>query len=144
MICPCACAAMHHIEMDIDKINNVHPYYRLWYHPLWKEVLKGISLSDYNNLPFYCLPSSDCTTSNSMNPPNPPVSNSNQDDIIIRHNSEIFETIGNLGNISEAQQVAKMREHYKKLEKIAVKSVKSTKHAFVPLLNSLTDWDHYP
>jgi hypothetical protein len=88
-------------------------------------VLKGIRLSDYKDSTFYSPTSLDYTRSNSTNP----VSNLNQDDIIIRQNSKIFETIGNLGNISEAQQVAKMREHYNKLGKIAVKSVKSTKHA---------------
>jgi hypothetical protein len=34
MICPCVCATMKQIGMDIDKIDNVHPFYCIWYHPL--------------------------------------------------------------------------------------------------------------
>jgi hypothetical protein len=34
MICPCACAAMQQVSMDIDRIDNVHPFYRVLYHPL--------------------------------------------------------------------------------------------------------------
>ncbi len=33
MICPCACATMQRFGKDIDKIDNVHPFYRIWYHP---------------------------------------------------------------------------------------------------------------
>ncbi len=40
MICPCACAAMQRIGKDIDTIENVHPFYCIWYHPLWKEAIK--------------------------------------------------------------------------------------------------------
>ena len=49
-------------------------------------------------------------------------------------NSEIFDKIGHLGNISEAQRINKMREHFHKLEKIAVKSVKSTKYAICSII----------
>jgi hypothetical protein len=34
MICPCACAAMQRIGKDIDTIENVHPFYHIWYHLL--------------------------------------------------------------------------------------------------------------
>jgi hypothetical protein len=129
MICPCACAAMQRIGMDIDKIKNV-PFYRVWYHPLWKEALKGIQLSDYNDLPFYKSTCLDGTSSNGTDT----ASNLNTEDTMQGYNSKIFKTIGNLGNISESQQVAKMREHYKKLEKIAVKSVKSTKYAICGMI----------
>ncbi len=62
------------------------------------------------------------------------MSNLNDEDVIMRHNSKIFETIGNLGNISEAQRVAKIHEHYNKLEKVAVRSVKSTKYAICSII----------
>jgi len=49
-------------------------------------------------------------------------------------NSEIFEKIDIYGNIPEAQRVAKMRQHFHHLEKIAVKSVHSTKLAFTSII----------
>ncbi len=55
MICPCACAAMQQIGMDIDKIENVHPFYHIWYHPLRKEAIKSLQLSDYKDSPFYSV-----------------------------------------------------------------------------------------
>ncbi len=56
------------------------------------------------------------------------------EDTIQSHNLEIFEKIGYLGNISEAQCINKMREHFNKLEKIAVKSVQSTKYAICSII----------
>ncbi len=55
MICSCACAAMQRIGMDIDKIDNVHPFFRIWYHPLWKEAIKSLQLSNYKNSPYVSL-----------------------------------------------------------------------------------------
>jgi hypothetical protein len=55
IICPCACAAMQWIGMDINKIDNVHPFYHIWYHPLWKEAIKSLQLSDYKDFPYYSL-----------------------------------------------------------------------------------------
>ena len=52
MICPYACAAMQRIGWDIDKIENVHPFYQIWYHPLWNEALQNIQLADYKDSPF--------------------------------------------------------------------------------------------
>ena len=56
MICPCACAGMQRFGWDIDKIENVHPIYRVWYHPLWNEALKNLQLGDYKDSPFYSSP----------------------------------------------------------------------------------------
>ncbi len=118
MICPCACAAMQRIGKDIDTIANVHPFYCIWYHPLWKEAIKSLQLSDYKDSPYYSVTNLD------------PVSianadhyfiNDTLDDTIQHHNSEIFDKIGHLGNISEAQQINKMREHFNKLEKLLLK-----------------------
>jgi hypothetical protein len=55
MICPCACVAMQRIGMDINKIDNVHPFYCIWYHPLWKEATKSLQLSNYKDSPYYSL-----------------------------------------------------------------------------------------
>jgi hypothetical protein len=49
-------------------------------------------------------------------------------------NSEIFDKICHLGNISESQHINKMREHFNKLEKIAVKSVQSTKYTICSII----------
>ncbi len=91
MIYPCASAAMQRISMDIDNINNVHPFYRLWYHPLWNEALKCIQLSDYNDSPFYSGQSSLDNTPTTSNSANTTIRNLNADDVTLRHNSEIFE-----------------------------------------------------
>jgi hypothetical protein len=94
MICPCACAAMQRISMDIDNINNVHPYYRLCYHPLWNEALKCIRRSDYNDSPFHSDPPLSEHTHTTSNSATTTASNLNADDVIVRHNTEIFEKIG--------------------------------------------------
>ncbi len=49
-------------------------------------------------------------------------------------NSEIFDIIGHHGNISESQHINKMQEHFNMLEKIAVKSVQSTKYAVCSII----------
>jgi hypothetical protein len=117
--------------MDIDKIDNVHPFYRIWYHPLWKEAIKSCFLSDYEDSPFssfaYLEP-----------PSNVPLQDHSMsitaEDTMRRFNSEIFDKIGHLGNISEAQRVHKMREQFNKLEKIAIKSVHATKYAICGII----------
>ena len=97
MICPCACAAMQRVSMDIDKIENVHPFYRIWYHPLWKEAIKSLYLSDYKDSPIsssvYLEPTSNV-------PVQDPSCSITAEDTRRRFNSEIFDKIGHLGNIS--------------------------------------------
>ena len=46
---------MQQVSWDIDLIDNVHPFYRIWYHPLWKEAIKSLHLSDYKDSPYYSL-----------------------------------------------------------------------------------------
>jgi hypothetical protein len=137
MICPCACAAMQRFRKDIDKIDNVHPFYRIWYHPLWKEAIKSLQLHDYKDSPYYSLTQLEPTSISSAQNPDP-MSNIKLEDTTRCFNSEIFDKIGNLGNISEAQRINKMREHFYKLEKIAVKSVKSTKYAICSIIELTT------
>ncbi len=133
MICPCACAAMQRCGNDIDKIDNVHPFYRIWYHPLWKEAIKSLHLYDYKDSPYYSLTQLEPTSIASTQDPDP-MSNIKLEETMRCFNSEIFDKIGHLGNISEVQRINKMREHFHKLEKIAVKSVKSTKYAICSIV----------
>jgi hypothetical protein len=130
MICPCAWAAMQHVGWDIDKIENSHLFYHLWYHPPWNEALKSIQLSDYKDSPYYSSPISDPTSSNVMDT----LICQNTEETMFRVNSQIFEKIDIYGNISEAQRIAKMRQHFHKLEKIAVKSVHSMKLAITSII----------
>ncbi len=53
-------------------------------------------------------------------------------------NSEIFDKIDIHGNISNAQRIAKMRQHFNKLEKKAGKTVHSTKLAITSIIE-ITD-----
>jgi hypothetical protein len=47
---------MQPIGMDIDKIDYVHHFYCIWYHPLLKEAIKLLELSDYMDSTYYfCL-----------------------------------------------------------------------------------------
>ncbi len=119
MICPCACAAMQRFGKDIDLIENVHPFYCIWYHPLWKEAIKSLHLSDYKESPYYSLTQLEPTSKSSVQDQDP-LSTTKLEDTMRCFNSEIFDKIGHLGNISEAQRINKMREHFHKLEKIAV------------------------
>ena len=130
MICPCACAAMQRFGRDIDKIENVHPFYHVWYHPLWKEALKNIQLADYKDSPFYSSPLSSPKISNVVDTLPCPIT----EDTMQHVNLEIFEKIDIYGNIPEAKRVAKMRQHFHHLEKIAVKSVHSTKLAITSII----------
>ena len=135
MICPCACTAMQRVSWDIDLIENVHPFYRIWYHPFWKEALKSLHLSDYKDSPYYSLTHLE-PTATSVTHAQDTLSDITLSDTIRRHNSEIFDQIGNLGNISEAQRIHMLREHFNKLEKIAVRSVKSTKYAICSIIET--------
>ena len=90
MICPCACAAMQRVSLDIDLIENVHPFYRIWYHPLWKEAIKSLHLSDYKDSPYYSLTHLEPTVT-SVTPAQDPLSNITPSDTIGSHYSEIFE-----------------------------------------------------
>jgi len=122
----------------IDKIDNVHPFYRIWYHPLWKEAIKSLQLHDYKDPPYNSLTQLESTSIASAHDPDP-LSNIKLEDTMCCLNSEIFDKIGNLGNISEAQCINKMRENFQKLEKIAVKSTRSTKYAICSIIE-LTNW----
>ena len=135
MICPCACTAMQRVSWDIDLIENVHPFYRIWYHPFWKEALKSLHLSDYKDSPYYSLTHLE-PTATSVTHAQDTLSDITLSDTIRRHNSEIFDQIGNLGNISEDQRIHMLREHFNKLEKIAVRSVKSTKYAICSIIET--------
>ena len=137
MICPCACAAMQRFGKDIDKIDYVYPFCRIWYHPLWKEAIKSLQLYDYKDSPYYSLTQLEPTSIASAQDPDP-LSNIKLEDTMRCYNSDIFDKIGHLGNISEAQRINKMREHFHKLEKIAVKSVKSTKYAICSIIEVRT------
>ncbi len=131
MICPCAYATMQWIGMDIDKIDNVHPFYHIWYHPLWKEAIKSLELSDYKDSPYYSCPNLEPASSVTVQDP---LSNINLEDTMRCANSEIFDKIGSLDNISEAQRIHKTREHFHKLKKIAIRSVQSTKYAICSII----------
>jgi hypothetical protein len=81
--------------------------------------LKGLQKSDYKDSPFHSFPFFDPSCSNVMDT----VKSTSKEDTVQHLNSEIFKMIGDLGNISESHQIAKMRHHFNKLEKIAVKSM---------------------
>jgi hypothetical protein len=90
MICPFACAAMQQVSMDIDRIDNVHPFYCVWYHPLWKEAIKSFYLSDYEDSPDYSL---GCLEPTSNVPLQDPSSIITAEDTMHCFNSEIFDKI---------------------------------------------------
>jgi hypothetical protein len=94
MICPSACAAMQRIGKDIDTIANLHPFYCIWYHPLWKKAIKSLQLSDYKDSPYYSVTNLDPT---SIANADHYFKNDTLDDTIQRHNSEFFDKIGHLG-----------------------------------------------
>jgi hypothetical protein len=113
----------------------VHPFYRIWYHPLWKEAIKSLQLHDYKDSHYYSLTQLAPTSISSAQDPDS-LSSINLEDTMRCFNSEIFDKIGHLGNINEAQRINKMREHFHKREKIAVKSVKSTKYAICSIIKT--------
>ena len=83
--------------MDIDNIDNVHPFHRIWYHPLWKEAIESLELSDYKDSPHYSSPHLVSTSNVTVQFP---LRNVTLDDTMRRANSEIIDKIGNLGTIS--------------------------------------------
>jgi hypothetical protein len=116
MICPCACAAMQRFGKDIDLIENVLPFYCIWYHPLWKEAIKSLHLSDYKDSPYNSLTRLEPTSKSSVQDQDP-LSTTKLEDTMRCFNSE-FDKIGHLGNISEAQRINKMREHFHSLKRL--------------------------
>jgi hypothetical protein len=117
--------------MDTNKIDNVHPFYRIWYNPLSKEAIKSLQLSDYKNSPYYSLTILEPTSNAAAQDP---LSNITLEDTMRCFNSEIFDKKCHLSNISESQRINKMREHFNKLEQINVKSVQSTKYAICSII----------
>jgi len=92
-----------------------------------------LHLYDYKDSPYYSLTQVEPTSISSSQDQHLQ-SNTKLEDTMRCFNSEIFDKIGHLGNISEAQRINKMREHFHKLEKIAVKSVKPTKYAIFSII----------
>jgi hypothetical protein len=90
MICPCACAAMQRFGKDTDKIDNAHPFYRIWYPPLWKEAIKSLQLYDYKDSPYYSLTQLEPTSIASAQDRDP-LSNIILEDTMRCFNSEIFD-----------------------------------------------------
>jgi hypothetical protein len=107
MICQCACAAIQRFGKAIDLIDNVHPFYLIWYHPLWKEALKSLHLYDYKDSPYYSFIQLEPTNISSAQDQDP-LSNTKLRDTMGCFNPEFFDKIGHLGNISEAQHINKM------------------------------------
>ncbi len=97
----------------------------------WKEAIKSLELSNYKDSPYYYSPHLEPTSNVTVQDPS---SNITLDNTIRCANSEIFDKIGNLGNISEAQRIHKMRLQFNKLEKIALRSVQSTKYAICSII----------
>ncbi len=91
-------------------------------------------LLNYKDSPYYSLTNLEPTAATTDTSAQDTLINITLSDRIRRHNSEIFDQIGNLGNISEAQRIHKLREHFNKLEKIAVRSVKSTEYAICSII----------
>ncbi len=90
-----------------------------------------MELSDYKDSPNYSCSHLEPT---SNVPVQHPLGNITLDNTMRRANSEVFDKIGNLGNISEAQRINKMREHFHKLKRILVRSVQSTKYAICSII----------
>jgi hypothetical protein len=108
---------------------NVHPFYHNWYHPLWKEAIKSLQLGDYKDSPYYSISNLDHTSITSTDHY---CNNGTLDNTIRGHNSEIFDKIGHLGNITEAQRINKMREHFNNLEKLLLKVCSLPSMLYVP------------
>ena len=123
-LCPCACAAMQRLNMDIDAIQNHHPFYHLWFHPLWKQALEVCGLDDYDDSPFHNVPKPvEASSEGSLSIP----------DIIRRENTRIFDNMKDLGNLNESGRIMKLRQTLLPLEKVAAKSMSRTKVAIASI-----------
>ena len=53
IICPCICAAITKAgkHEDIDNVHNVHPFWHLRGHPMWRRALDKLGKADYDDFP---------------------------------------------------------------------------------------------
>jgi len=93
IICPCACATLQRLNLDIDDISHVHSCFRIMYHPPWQEALNTCRLPDYDDSPNvltdnHPMGSGDKTVRNLTG------SGQSTNDIIRKVNGDIFDKLG--------------------------------------------------
>jgi hypothetical protein len=124
--------------MNIDSIDNVHPYWRIWYHPLWKEALEQSFLPDYDDSPFYTTETKPTANTNvtSTGLHHYSTNESNEEASTRRFNAEIFEQLGDFGHLNISKRVSMLREHYNILETYACKTGRGHKYAMAAVIEA--------
>ena len=124
MLCPCACAAAQRQGIDIDLPKFTHPRFWICFHPLYNIALANIAMVDYSDAPWseflHVDPAGLMVESTTRN------SNSD-DDVIARSRSEIYDRLGDMGQLSVAQRIAKVRDVFQPVQKLAGQSAQNTK-----------------
>jgi len=105
------------------------------YHPLWQEALNLCRLPDYDDSPNvlthnHPLGSGAKTVGNSTG------SGQSTNGIIRKVNGEIFDKLGDFGNMSVAARISKIRQFSAALEKVASKTARGTKVACAALVET--------
>jgi hypothetical protein len=137
MICPCGCAVMQRMGMDIDSIQNVHPYWHQWYHPLWGEALQRSFLPDYEDSPNRISPTEPTHYANTTITGLCHYNNNDSNEESTRHfNGEIFQQVGNLNHLTTATRVSMLRQTWNDVEKIASKTALGHKLAMAALIET--------
>jgi len=115
------------------------------YHPLWQEALNTCRLPDYDDSPNVLTDNhpigiGDKTVGNLAG------SGQSTNDIIRKVNGEIFDKLGDFGNMSVAARINKIRQFSAALEKVVSKTSRRTKvacAAIVETTNRLGSIDIY-
>lgn len=129
IICPCACAAAQMAEYNIDMAANIYPFWLVYNHPRYKDACARAGLSPITDtMPNYFPPLQADRVGVSK-----PASADPQDDMV-QLNSRIFDNLGTLDHLREAERVVKFKDLCTKLQAVACQSPLHFKHAAAALI----------
>ena len=122
-ICPCACAAAQRAQIDINDPKHAHPRYLIGYHPLWPIALTDLSLADYDDAPW----SSHMRIAPAGQSSEP--TSSSTEDAILCARTQIYDSMGSMTELKEAQQITKIRSMFEPCLKLGAQSPRNCKMA---------------
>jgi len=94
------------------------------HHPLWPIAISDLTLSDYEDAPWSrhirVAPASVLT--------NPTISNnSSEEDAILRARTQIYDSLGSMGELSVAQRITTVRNSFQSCLNLAAQSARNCK-----------------
>ena len=144
--CPGICKGCQERKIDVHDPKHHHPRNFIGFHPMYPVALARLAMVDYSDAPwssyFHVAP---------IGVPVRPETSGNDSSkegemCIARARTEIFDNLGDFGNLSAAQRISKLQETFQGVQKIAAKTTRDTKVAcayLVELENRLKNQTPY-